>query len=64
MNISQQDGVKLLRFISTLPKAEFLPQVTVKYQQENKSQTELKGVSSLQQWLNSIQLPQYTESFK
>ncbi|TMW46773.1 hypothetical protein DOY81_008147 [Sarcophaga bullata] len=63
ININQQDGVKLLRFINTLPKAEFLPQVTLKNQQENKSQTELKGVASLQQWLNSIQLPQYTESF-
>ncbi|XP_065354530.1 ankyrin repeat and sterile alpha motif domain-containing protein 1B [Calliphora vicina] len=63
LNISQQDGAKLLRFIRTLPKAEFLPQVPQKNQQENKSLTELKGISSLQQWLHSIQLPQYIESF-
>lgn len=64
MNISLQDGVKLMRFINTLPKAEFLPQVAQKNQQENKLLTDAKGVSSLQQWLLSIQLPQYNESFR
>ncbi|XP_013116012.2 ankyrin repeat and sterile alpha motif domain-containing protein 1B [Stomoxys calcitrans] len=63
MSISKTDGAKLLRFIATLPKAEFPPQVPLKNQQENKSSGELKGVSSLNQWLNTIQLPQYIESF-
>lgn len=60
LHIQERDAAKLLRFVETLPPAEFLPQVPFKTQQENKQQ----GVASLQQWLHSIALPEYLEFFK
>ncbi|KAH8310612.1 hypothetical protein KR044_002128 [Drosophila immigrans] len=59
LHIPERDAAKLLRFVETLPAAEFLPQVPLKTQQENKQQ----GVASLQQWLHSIALPEYLEFF-
>lgn len=59
LHIPERDAAKLLRFVETLPPAEFLPQVPFRTQQENKQQ----GVSSLQQWLQSISLPDYLEFF-
>ncbi|KAH8414584.1 hypothetical protein KR215_009362 [Drosophila sulfurigaster] len=59
LHIPERDAAKLLRFVETLPPAEFLPQVPLKTQQENKQQ----GVASLQQWLHSISLPEYLEFF-
>ncbi|KAH8417573.1 hypothetical protein KR222_001960 [Zaprionus bogoriensis] len=59
LHIPERDAPKLLRFVETLPPAEFLPQVPFKTQQENKQQ----GVASLQQWLHSISLPEYLEFF-
>ncbi|KAH8278579.1 hypothetical protein KR018_005448 [Drosophila ironensis] len=59
LHVPERDGAKLLRFVQTLPPAEFQPQVPPKTQQENKQQ----GVATLQQWLNSIALPEYLEFF-
>ncbi|KAH8241383.1 hypothetical protein KR032_011808 [Drosophila birchii] len=59
LHIPERDAAKLLRFVQSLPPAEFLPQVPPKTQQENKQQ----GVTSLQQWLHSIALPEYLEFF-
>lgn len=60
LHIPERDATKLLTFVGTLPQAEFLPQVPFKAQQENKQ----LGVATLQQWLNSIALPEYLEFFK
>lgn len=60
LHIPDRDAPKLLRFVQSLPAAEFQAQVPPKTQQENKQQ----GVSTLQQWLNSIALPEYLEFFK
>ncbi|EDW39003.1 GL13852 [Drosophila persimilis] len=59
LHIPERDAPKLLRFVQTLPPAEFQPQVPIKTQQENKQQ----GVATLQQWLHSIALPEYLEFF-
>ncbi|XP_064552810.1 ankyrin repeat and SAM domain-containing protein 1A [Drosophila montana] len=59
LHIPERDATKLLSFVGTLPQAEFLPQVPFKAQQENKQ----LGVATLQQWLNSIALPEYLEFF-
>ncbi|KAH8388346.1 hypothetical protein KR093_004739 [Drosophila rubida] len=59
LHIPERDAAKLLRFVDTLPPAEFLPQVPARTQQENKPQ----GVATLQQWLHSIALPEYLEFF-
>ncbi|XP_017953516.1 ankyrin repeat and SAM domain-containing protein 1A [Drosophila navojoa] len=59
LHIPERDAAKLLRFVETLPPAEFLPQVPLKTQQENKQ----PGVATLQQWLHSIALPEYLEFF-
>uniref|UniRef100_A0A1I8MHD5 Uncharacterized protein n=1 Tax=Musca domestica TaxID=7370 RepID=A0A1I8MHD5_MUSDO len=63
MRITKQDGAKLLGFVATLPKAAFPSQVPLRSQQEKKTSNEIKGVDSLNQWLNAIQLPQYIDSF-
>uniref|UniRef100_A0A6P4FGT3 Uncharacterized protein LOC108051526 n=1 Tax=Drosophila rhopaloa TaxID=1041015 RepID=A0A6P4FGT3_DRORH len=60
LHIPERDAAKLLRFVQSLPPAEFQPQVPLKTQQENKA----KGVATLQQWLNTIALPEYLEFFK
>ncbi|KAL9888981.1 uncharacterized protein ACN427_008415 isoform 1-T4 [Glossina fuscipes fuscipes] len=57
LHITASDGDKLLKVIRTLPKADFQAQASMK--QENKS----LGITSLNQWLTSIQLPEYIESF-
>ncbi|EDW43328.1 ankyrin repeat and SAM domain-containing protein 1A [Drosophila sechellia] len=59
LHIPERDAPKLLRFVQSLPPAEFQPQVPVKTQQENKQM----GVATLQQWLNTISLPEYLEFF-
>ncbi|KAH8326662.1 hypothetical protein KR067_011667 [Drosophila pandora] len=59
LHIPERDAPKLLRFVQSLPAAEFQPQVPPKTQQENKQY----GVSTLQQWLTSIALPEYLEFF-
>uniref|UniRef100_A0A6P4FNZ1 Ankyrin repeat and SAM domain-containing protein 1A n=1 Tax=Drosophila rhopaloa TaxID=1041015 RepID=A0A6P4FNZ1_DRORH len=59
LHIPERDAAKLLRFVQSLPPAEFQPQVPLKTQQENKA----KGVATLQQWLNTIALPEYLEFF-
>jgi len=60
LHIPERDAAKLLRFVQSLPPAEFQPQVPLKTQQENKQ----TGVATLQQWLNTIALPEYLEFFK
>ncbi|XP_036674384.3 ankyrin repeat and SAM domain-containing protein 1A [Drosophila suzukii] len=59
LHIPERDAAKLLRFVQSLPPAEFQPQVPLKTQQENKQ----TGVATLQQWLNTIALPEYLEFF-
>ncbi|KAH8382394.1 hypothetical protein KR009_003305 [Drosophila setifemur] len=59
LHIPERDAGKLLRFVQSLPPAEFQPQVAPKTQQENKQ----PGVATLQQWLHSIALPEYLEFF-
>ncbi|XP_052835697.1 ankyrin repeat and SAM domain-containing protein 1A isoform X2 [Drosophila gunungcola] len=59
LHIPERDAPKLLRFVQSLPPAEFQPQVPLKTQQENK----VKGVATLQQWLSTIALPEYLEFF-
>ncbi|XP_030370677.1 ankyrin repeat and sterile alpha motif domain-containing protein 1B [Scaptodrosophila lebanonensis] len=64
LHIPEKDAAKLLHFVQSLPPAEFQPQVPLKTQQENKEQRECKqGVATLQQWLQSIALPEYLEFF-
>ncbi|XP_037955613.1 ankyrin repeat and sterile alpha motif domain-containing protein 1B-like [Teleopsis dalmanni] len=67
IHIPEEDGKKLLRFVYLLPKPEFQAQIPLKTQQENKptnsDAVETKGVATLTQWLNSINLPEYIEFF-
>ncbi|XP_011179080.2 ankyrin repeat and SAM domain-containing protein 1A [Zeugodacus cucurbitae] len=70
MDIPKTDANKLISFVSTLPKAEFQPQIIVgnkeKVNKPNKNgdvATEKKGVTTLSEWLQSISLPEYIESF-
>ena len=68
LHIPSEDAHKLLNFVQHLPKAEFLPQFPLKSQQENKpsanNSLEGKGVTTLTQWLASINLVEYVEFFK
>lgn len=69
MDIPKPDANKLITFVGTLPKAEFLPQIVVSNKEKQRKtdkngDTEKKGVTTLTEWLQSISLPEYIESFR
>lgn len=71
MDIPKPDANKLIAFVITLPKAEFQPQVVVagkdKQRKTDNSADAVpgkKGVTTLSEWLQSIRLPEYIESFR
>ncbi|CAD6991567.1 unnamed protein product [Ceratitis capitata] len=70
MDIRIPDATKLISFVLTLPRAEFQPQIIATNKQKNgksdksdDTTMEKKGVATLSEWLQSISLPEYIESF-
>ncbi|XP_067614846.1 ankyrin repeat and sterile alpha motif domain-containing protein 1B isoform X2 [Eurosta solidaginis] len=70
MDIQTPDANKLITFVRTLPKAEFLPHIVATNQRKDTrpdsngdTATAQKGVATLSEWLQSINLPEYIESF-
>ncbi|XP_054747595.1 ankyrin repeat and sterile alpha motif domain-containing protein 1B isoform X1 [Anastrepha obliqua] len=70
MDIQAPDASKLISFVRTLPKAEFQPQILAankekesKTAKDSDTAAEKRGVTTLSEWLQSISLPEYIESF-
>ncbi|XP_017484634.1 PREDICTED: ankyrin repeat and SAM domain-containing protein 1A [Rhagoletis zephyria] len=70
MDLPTPDANKLISFVRTLPKVEFQPQIIAtnntrdtKAIKNGDAGAEKKGVATLSEWLQSISLPEYIESF-